>query len=45
MFRSSGFPAFTFKSDASLVQTRGLGLHQVSTVEPNEFTVDASEAG
>lgn len=35
----------SFDSDASQVRHRGLGLHQISVNEPNEFTVDASAAG
>ncbi|KAH8382492.1 hypothetical protein KR009_003887 [Drosophila setifemur] len=33
------------ESDASKVQSRGLGLTHVSLVERNEFTVDGSQAG
>ncbi|KRG02041.1 filamin-B isoform X1 [Drosophila mojavensis] len=34
-----------FESDASKVQSRGLGLTHVNLLERNEFTVDASSAG
>ena len=34
-----------FKSDASKVQCRGLGLTHMFLDEENEFTVDGSEAG
>ncbi|KAH8359851.1 hypothetical protein KR093_009101 [Drosophila rubida] len=34
-----------FQSDASQVQSRGLGLSHISLLERNEFTVDASAAG
>ncbi|EDV91006.1 filamin-A [Drosophila grimshawi] len=35
----------TFESDASRVQSRGLGLTHVNLLERNEFTVDGSAAG
>ncbi|XP_039495419.1 filamin-A [Drosophila santomea] len=40
---SSSVP--TLDSDASRVQSRGLGLSHVSLVERNEFTVDCGQAG
>ncbi|XP_068157106.1 filamin-A [Drosophila tropicalis] len=38
-------PDSVFQSDASKVQSRGLGLSHINLVERNEFTVDASQAG
>ncbi|SPP80991.1 filamin-B isoform X1 [Drosophila guanche] len=44
--KSSSPEAVTIiQSDASKVQSRGLGLSHVSCLERNEFTVDCSQAG